>query len=145
MTEYSINKKVWLHIVLQTNSRLPLILPEMEKDVYNTLRECCKNTGLLVGEVGGTADHIHLLVLDEDKSSVSFNVKSFAQESAVIINERYFKAGSFAWHSQVYVFSVSHSQAQKVGEYIANQKEIHKTKNSKKEIEEFAALHQLNG
>lgn len=143
MTEFSIIKKVWLHIVLQTNNRLPLILPEMEKDVYGTLRECCKNVGLQASEIGGTPDHVHLLVLDEDKTSVSFNVQSFASESAAVINEKHFKAGSFGWHSQVYVYSVSHSQAQKVGEYIANQKEIHKTKNSKKEIEEFAALHQL--
>lgn len=63
---YNLN---YIHSVFSTKRRLPLI-SEPEK-VWSTLRDVARTSKIKLLGVGGTADHVHLLVSIPSTRSVS--------------------------------------------------------------------------
>lgn len=59
------------HIVFATKDRVPLISENWETDLYRYLAGIIKNHDGEAIEIGGIADHIHLLVRLEPKTSFS--------------------------------------------------------------------------
>ncbi|NOG54799.1 MAG: hypothetical protein HND57_10805 [Planctomycetes bacterium] len=54
--------KLLIHITFSTKNRAQLILPEVEHDLYAYVGGICRNAHSPLLAIGGTADHIHLLV-----------------------------------------------------------------------------------
>jgi len=133
--------KIWLHCMLGTVNKLPLILPENEKQIYKILGDCFKNQDCETEVIEGTSDHIHVLFKLNPNKSVSECLDEIITESKSIINKELFPANSFCWNTDYAAFSVSESQAVKVVDYIKNQKETHKTKSYQKELDEFLEVH----
>ena len=53
---------MFVHLVWATWRRTPLISEAIEKWLYGAIRTRCLKLGCPVVAVGGTADHVHLLV-----------------------------------------------------------------------------------
>jgi putative transposase len=76
--------------------------------------------------LGGTANHIHILMTLPPKQSLSAAVRDLKANSSRWMSET---GLGFAWQSGFGAFSVSPSQAAVVKNYIRNQAEHHKKRN----------------
>ncbi len=79
-----------------------------------------------VDTANGVDDHFHLLVGQKPVVSASKVANQIKGESSHWINSDDFIPGKFAWQEGFGVFSVSHSQVQRIRDYIKNQQEHHK-------------------
>jgi putative transposase len=115
---------VYLHFVWATWDRHPFIMPEIERNLYRSIKAICRANGCDVIAIGGTADHVHLLVTFPNTLTfaVMRRVKSGSSKYA---NEELVEQGSFRWQGNYGVYSVSPSHKKRLIEYIVNQKQHH--------------------
>jgi REP element-mobilizing transposase RayT len=92
--------------------------------------------------VGGTADHVHLLVGLRATHSLASLVQDIKQTSSRWIHET-IGVENFAWQPGYGAFTVSVSNCSAVKEYIANQAEHHRTKTFQDEYVAFLQKHCL--
>lgn len=144
MNSNQIHTKIWIHAIISTQNKLPLILTEYEKNIFKILIDCFKNQQCKVESINGIPDHVHVLFLIQSPSnSLNTIMQEVISESKLIINTHIYKAGSFMWRDFYTAFSVSQSQIKKVKEFIENQKNIHAEKTFLKEWNELIQLHQI--
>jgi len=136
--------KIWIHAILSTKDRLPLIHSDFENKVYDFIKDELTNLGCTVELINGSAEHIHIIFLLNPDKSLAEIVNEIMSTSSVIINKNYFTSGSFAWQADFAAYSVSESQLTKLTEYIKNQKEQHKKQTFVQEYNEFLRLHGLS-
>jgi putative transposase len=119
--------KIWIHSIFGTKDRLPLINESFEKKLYEHLKHIVENDfKSLIAAINGTADHIHILMLQNKNYSIADIAKNVKGNSSHWINQNEFLNNKFAWQTGYGAFSVSESMMNEVKKYIANQKEHHK-------------------
>lgn len=132
------------HIVFATKHRHPSIKSELKDRLYEymggTLRA---KKGQLI-EIGGVADHVHLLARLSPTSAVSDVIRDIKANSSKWINELDEIKRPFHWQIGYSVFSVSYSHIDTVREYIQNQEEHHKTMTFQEEYEAFLTRHGIS-
>jgi len=89
--------------------------------------------------IGGTDNHVHLLLVLPPKLSLSHAMRAIKANSSKWMNEN---GHLFAWQEGYAAFSVSASLVEAVGEYIRNQPEHHKKRTFE---QEFLALLKKHG
>ncbi|MFK7948048.1 MAG: IS200/IS605 family transposase [Saprospiraceae bacterium] len=136
--------KNWLHIVFSTKYRKSLIAFEIEKQVYNIIREEVKSIGCYLDRINGMPDHIHLLLLLHPSKSLADAMKQIKGASSYQINQNDLIKDKFGWQKGYGAFAVSESQLSKVRRYIDRQKQHHKAMGFEKEVKGFLKLHGLN-
>jgi REP element-mobilizing transposase RayT len=132
---------IWLHLIIGTANRLPLILPDNENLIFKIISDCLVNQKCKIEAINGDLNHIHVLFNIQPFQSISTIVGEIIEESLTTINQDIFPAHSFGWDQNYAIFSVSQSQVSKVKEYIENQKSIHQHKSFQKEWHEFINVH----
>src|ERR1035438_9240075 len=106
------------HIVFSTKQRMQLIRPANQSRLWNYLAGIARNHGMQVLAVGGTENHVHVLVvLPADTAWSDAGRTSRASSSRWMRETDRF----FAWQEGYGTFSVSPSQLDRVKQYIANQ------------------------
>lgn len=136
--------KIWIHAIWATKYREPLIEFKAENQIYHFISEQLRAQGCPVRIVNGMPDHIHCLFLLNPSKSIAEVIKQIKGSSSFYINQTHLKAEKFSWQTGYGAFSVSESGIEKVYQYIKNQKQHHKVKNSEKEFDEFLSLYHLN-
>jgi REP element-mobilizing transposase RayT len=136
--------KIWIHAILSTKDRLPLIHPDFENKVYDFIKDELTNLGCTVELINGSAEHIHVIFLLNPQKSLTDIILEILNTSSETINKNFFTSGSFAWQTDFAAYSVSESQLTKLTEYIKNQKEHHKKQTFMQEYSEFLRLHGLS-
>ncbi len=117
---YNVN---YVHCVFSTKRRLPLI-PEPQK-AWSTLREVARTSKIQLLAVGGTANHVHLLISIPSTRTVSEIVRDLKCNSSLRIRKR---NRVFSWQDGYGSVSVSPSAIASVGRYIAQQEAHHATR-----------------
>jgi putative transposase len=92
--------------------------------------------------IGGTADHVHLLVGLRATHSLATFVQDIKQTSSRWIHET-IGVKNFAWQPGYGAFTVSVSNCAAVREYIANQMEHHRAKSFQEEYVSFLQKHHV--
>ena len=92
--------------------------------------------------VGGTSDHIHLLVSPRTTHDAKDIVQKIKSNSSRWIHQT-LKMPRFKWQVGYGVFSVSHSQVKRVARYIEGQAQHHSKKTFKEEYLEFLERHEI--
>jgi putative transposase len=119
--------RLYVHLVWATWERAPSLTPEREGAVYGCIRAECERLRCAVLGIGGTENHIHVLVRLSPAVSVSQLVKQLKGVSSHLMNHEYPGGSPFKWQGGYGVFSVQQSTIRQVQEYIVNQKEHHRT------------------
>ena len=88
---------------------------------------------------GGTANHLHLLILLPQTITLSKAMQELKANTSRWLRET---SSKFQWQEGYGAFSVSQSQRETVARYIANQEEHHRARTFE---EEFTALLQKSG
>ena len=129
--------KVWIHLVWSTKNRYPFLTKEIRQTVFEHIRQNAKVKDIYLDCVNGFSDHIHCLVSLSNEQTISKLLQLIKGESSFWINKQKLSPSKFQWQEEYFAVSVSHSQVQKVREYIYDQENHHQKKNFQQEYEEF--------
>lgn len=130
------------HIVFSTRHREPLIKEELQEELYRYIGGIIRAEGGILLEIGGVADHVHLLSKIKPAVAVSEMLNKIKANSSKWINENKKSRDRFSWQEGYAAFTVSESQSPIVREYIRNQAEHHKKISFQ---DEFIALLEKHG
>lgn len=128
-----------VHIVFSTKDRRPLLNESIRLKVWAYLAGIAKNIGANFIEIGGTADHVHLLLSLPSDLSISKAVNLLKSNSSKWLNQN---GNRFAWQQGYAAFSVSASNRKAVIQYIRDQEKHHRGRDF---IEEFRTLLEKHG
>jgi putative transposase len=129
---------IYFHITWHTKDNKPLLTPELSKEIYFIIRRKCNATReVLLVEIGGIENHVHLAVkvpptllmskwIGELKGASSFEVNQAAPQEP------------FAWQEGYGIVSFKGKDVDIVREYIRNQPQRHKTSKINLELEKVS-------
>ncbi|MBR1815035.1 MAG: IS200/IS605 family transposase [Lachnospiraceae bacterium] len=117
------------HLVLVTKYRHPVLVNEIKGLVYDTIREIFDEKGLVILEMNGEADHIHILfeadpftapgmLVNIVKTKTSRRVRAKYGDTP-FMKQYYWKP--LFWSDSYFVTTVSENSLQTVEAYIRNQ------------------------
>lgn len=132
---------IFYHIVFSTKGRKDTISPEIEARLWAYIGGIARKHGIIAVQVGGTENHIHVLILAKPKIAPSQIVQWLKGESSRWIHETFPEMHSFAWQDGYGIFSVSKSNVPDVVEYIKNQREHHQRQSFE---DEYISMLKLN-
>ncbi len=136
--------KILVHIVFSTKKRKSWLDEEIISDLYLYVSKILKNHNCNALRIGGTENHIHILCELAKTLSIGKIIEEVKTSSSKWIKSKNSRYKEFYWQHGYGAFSVSSSQKDILCNYIANQKQHHKTWSF---IDEFCALlqkHNLN-
>lgn len=117
--------KILIHLVFSTKNRANLIRPEDSAALHGYISGILNNLKSPALQIGGCADHIHILFVLSRTITVSDLVEEVKKSSSKWMKaERGVK--EFQWQSGYGAFSVSQSAEEDVKNYIVSQEEHHK-------------------
>jgi putative transposase len=109
------------HIVFSTKNRERWIHPGIEQRVWEYIGGIARNHKASALQIGGTADHIHALVLAPAALSPSQIAQFLKGDASKWIHAEVGGMRGFAWQDGYGAFTVSKSQLPDVIRYIQNQ------------------------
>jgi putative transposase len=113
------------HIIFSTKGKVPLILPEVESELYDYIGGTIRGLKGICLEVNGTTDHIHLLAKLAPDIAVSAVLRNLKSNSSGWMHDVFPSLADFTWQRGYGAFTVSQSNVPKVQKYIARQKQHH--------------------
>jgi putative transposase len=129
----------YTHFVWGTWSREPLITAEIEKVIYDAIRAKCHELKCQVRAIGGTEDHIHVLVRMPATIDVMRLAHGMKGASSHLIRQTVAPQANFRWQGAYAMFSVCPNVVPCVCDYIEHQKEHHAHNRIRPEWEQPAA------
>jgi len=135
--------KIWIHGILGVKNRENLIIPEVEKQVYEFIKKQFIDVNCYVKEINGTANHVHILFLLNPQKTISEIFKQIKGAVSYEINSKNLIKDKFSWQVGYGAFSVSESKVDEIKNYIKKQKQHHKKMTFKDEYEKFIDLYGL--
>jgi len=130
------------HIVFSTKNREPVITSPIRTDFYKYIGGIVRGEGGKLLEIGGTPDHVHLVIRLKSAHSVANAVKIIKSKLSKWLNAQPKRPGRFEWQRGYAAFTVSASQLEKVRVYVRNQEQHHRRATFQ---EEFRALLDKHG
>jgi putative transposase len=106
------------HVVFSTKERMQLIRSDLQPRLWDYLGGIARNHGIRVLAVGGTENHVHMLLAISAETKLSEVVRTLKCNSSRWLRET---KPLFSWQEGYGAFSVSPSQLERVKAYIANQ------------------------
>jgi putative transposase len=101
-----------------------------------------KNLEAVVGEIGGTEDHVHILCCLPRTLSLARLVEEVKKSSSRMMKAK--GITDFYWQRGYGCFSVSQSEVETVTRYIKSQKERHRKMSFQEEYETFLKKHRVD-
>jgi REP element-mobilizing transposase RayT len=129
----------YLHIIFSTKERRATIPSELQEKLWAYIFGICRNLGIPMLAVGGTSNHIHILVSLPATIRMADAIKELKANSSRWLGEH---GVEFQWQKGYGAFSVSPSNLDVVQKYIRNQEEHHRKRTFE---EEFLALLRKSG
>lgn len=133
--------KLLYHVVFSTKDRRPWLRAKYREHIYQYIAGIIRGEGGSLMSVGGTDDHIHLLVRWRTDVAVSELVRRIKRNSSVWVHKEIPELGEMYWQSGYGVFTVSESNRDAVRRYIDNQEEHHRERTFQEEFESFLKAH----
>ena len=119
-------ERAFYHFVWATFNRAPLLQGPLERHAYALIRQQCTKHGAILHALGGTEDHVHLLVTVPRTLSVSDFIESVKGVPSRVLNRTHGNGEQvFRWQGGYGFLTVSNSNVSAVVGYIANQKQHH--------------------
>lgn len=125
--------QIYIQVVFAVKGRENLIGKQWKDQLHKYI------AGIITGKdqksiiVNGMSDHIHAFIGLRPAMAISDLVRDIKNNSSNFINDKKFVKGKFSWQEGYGAFSYSHSQIEKVYNYILNQEEHHQKKTFREE------------
>lgn len=115
-----------IHCVFSTKNREKLIDSKIMGRLWAYMGGIARQNKVVAHAIGGTEDHVHLLISMPPTLSTSKALQLIKGGSSKWLNEEFSGKPHFAWQAGYAVFSVSPSRIQNTCDYINRQAEHHK-------------------
>ncbi len=129
------------HFVFSTKYRVAALAPEMQSRAWEYLGGIVSDLGGTPRAIGGTEDHVHMLVSLRQDVRVCDVMRELKAGSSGWFHKTYPDAEGLWWQDGYGAFTVSHSQLERVSAYIRNQHEHHTRRGSEEEFREMLEKH----
>jgi len=134
--------RLLVHLVFSTKNRVPFLQSlDLRSEVHAYLTATLQGQDCESLQVGGVADHVHLLVGLSRTISLAELVKQVKTSSTKIIREK--GHGDFGWQTGYGAFSVSESNKNAVIAYIVDQEIHHRKMTFEEEIRALLKKHSV--
>ena len=160
------------HVVVETQDRRPIVRSDWREELHRYIGGIVMRRRGAFHEIGGCADHVHLLASFKAEPSVAAMLRLIKANSSKWVNERImfaelrpdpspatmlrlikansskwvneqeFLAERFSWQEGYAAFTVSASQMDRVRRYIQNQERHHRRYTYDVELAELVQRHQ---
>lgn len=128
------------HVVFSTKNRAPLIGDELREPLYHYIGGILRAEDGALLEIGGVADHVHLLVRLRPSTAIAEAVRLVKANSSKWVHEER-KVDAFGWQTGYGAFTVSESQVDGVRRYIRRQPVHHRRRTFEEEMAELLRRH----
>ena len=129
--------RCWLHLIWETLRREPVLDTRSAAKASRNLSEYSKEKGIYMRTNYFNADHTHALIDLPTNLSVEQVMQLLKGSSSHWINEKRLLRGHFSWGRGYGAFSVSHSDVERVSNYIATQEDHHRKRTFEDEYQLF--------
>lgn len=120
------------------------MIPDIRERVHGYVRGIVREIGGELISIGGTSDHVHLLIELPGTLAVADAMRLIKANASKWIHETLPTHAAFAWQTGYSAFTVSESARKSVVQYIERQTEHHRDRSFDDEIRLFAARHGLS-
>jgi putative transposase len=135
--------RCWLHLIWETLRREPMLDRRARARASSNLEEYACEKGIYMKINYFNAEHTHALVDLPTNLTIEDLIKLLKGSSSHWINEQQLVKGRFAWGRGYGAFSVSHSDVDRVANYIARQEEHHRKRTFSEEYQLFVKRYGL--
>ena len=125
-----------VHIIFSTKNREPFIANEWRDRLHAFLGGAVRTAHCVPEAIGGTSDHVHLLIGIRATHRLADVMRDIKQASSKWVHEL-IGLRSFGWQDGYGAFTVGASQIDQVKEYIRKQAEHHRKRTFQDEYVEF--------
>jgi len=125
--------RILVHLVFSTKHREPVLSSVLQADLHPYLAATLDHIDCPSLQVGGVADHVHLLFGLSRTKTIAEIVETVKTASSRWIKSKDPRLANFHWQSGYGAFSVSQSDADQVVAYIENQAEHHRKRTFQEE------------
>jgi putative transposase len=115
------------HLVWATKSRLPLINPQREVVIQQTIAAKTRELRTWLHAVGGIEDHVHAVLSIPPALSVSECIKHLKGATSRAVNRREAHGKVFQWQEGHGAVTVGERSLGEVIDYVRRQREHHRT------------------
>ena len=133
----------YFHCVFSTKERRPFITPELCERLWPFLGGIARQNKMKAIEIGGVADHVHILLSLPSSMAVAKAMQLIKGGSSKWVHETFSDQRQFAWREEYGAFSVSVSQLDKIIEYIKGQEEHHRRVTFQEEFRALLEKHRI--
>jgi len=136
--------KLYTHIVFHIKTSSVKIRNNDLPNLYSYITGIANNIGCTIIKIGGTSDHVHMLItIPKDKTIIEI-VRTIKGDSSKWIKttDRFYRA--FSWQEGYGAFSVSPTLIDKTKAYIQNQEEHHKKHSFDEEYKLFLKAYEVD-
>ncbi len=126
-----------IHYVFSTKNRKNLLDSQMRSRLWPYIGGIAKQHNMVALAVGGTENHVHMLVSIPATLTPSKAIQLVKANSSRWINEEFPKKTGFSWQVGYSGFSVSPRQIKNVRNYINRQEDHHRIRTFEEEYVRF--------
>lgn len=119
------------HVVFSTKERMQLIRGDLQPRLWDYIKDIAHNHGIRVLAIGGTDNHVHMLLSLPAEANIAEVVRTLKCNSTRWLRET---KPLFSWQEGYGAFSVSPSQVDRVRQYIRHQAQHHARRSFDEEL-----------
>jgi putative transposase len=127
--------ELYCHFVWATWDRLPLIHPDVEPRLYGAIQGKAREIRCVPIAVGGTENHVHLLVSFPPAISIACIVQQVKGVSSHLASFEIAGMEDFKWQGAYGAFTVGKREIEVVKAYVLDQKRRHAVEDTWDELE----------
>jgi putative transposase len=130
-----------IHVIFSTKNRAASIPLPLRERLWEYIHGICRKHRIFCNAVGGSADHLHVLVQIRADMTLAKTVNIIKSNSSRWMSEH---GPKFAWQEGYAAFSVSHSLVPSVIRYIGVQEAHHRRMDFSAEIFALLKKHEVS-
>ena len=128
---------LYAHVIWAIRNKETRLSKPIRVVLFSHLQKTAEEKGIKIIQVGGAADHIHVLVQLHPAQNLAQVIRQLKAESSDWLNATQLLPQGFEWEEEYAAYSVSPSAVKQVMDYLDRQEEYHKTKSLEAELEVF--------
>lgn len=128
------------HLVFSTKNRTPCITEEIACRLFPYLGGIVGGLGGDALAIGGSSDHVHLLMVLPATLSLSAAVRTIKANSSKWVRQTWPEVG-FGWQTGYAAFTVSHQERDTVLRYVREQEDHHRDRTFGEELVRLLEAH----
>lgn len=132
-----------LHVVFGTAEQKNLLSAEIRSKLSPYLGAVARSKGVKMISMGGTENHVHLLIALPARLAIESAVLPLKQGSETWLKQQFEELAGFRWQNGFAAFSISRSQLDQTLNYIQYQEKFHWKKSFEEEYSEFLDWHHM--